>query len=392
MTVKLKNVMTHSTHGIINKNHLTLIEIIFISRPVMKNAILFSIVLLAGCRSDVETIKPVIQNITESVYASGIIKSENQYQVFASVSGIITEVFVDEGKAVEVGSPILSIANETQKLLTDNAKLAAEFNAMPVNRGKLEEARLQVDLTNSQRKSDSLLFERQKTLWTQNIGTKVTLEQKELAYKSSTSKYVSAKEALAELERQLKYLSQQAQNNLLISNKTARDYLVRSEIKGKVYQMNLSKGEIVTPQTPIAIVGDDTNYLLEMQIDEYDIVAIELGMIVLVELSSYRDSVFNAVVSKINPIMNLQSKTFTIEAKFIKPPAVLYPNISFEANVLISTKKDALLIPRNYLLNDSIVVNKAGKQLIVRTGLKDYQMVEILSGLDVNEELIRPEQ
>jgi len=358
----------------------------------MKNAILFSIVLLAGCRSDVETIKPVIQNITESVYASGIIKSENQYQVFASVSGIITEVFVDEGKAVEVGSPILSIANETQKLLTDNAKLAAEFNAMPVNRGKLEEARLLVDLTNSQRKSDSLLFERQKTLWTQNIGTKVTLEQTELAYKSSTSKYVSAKEALAELERQLKYLSKQAQNNLLISNKTTRDYLVKSEIKGKVYQMNLSKGEIVTPQTPIAILGDDTNYLLEMQIDEYDIVAIKLGMTVLVELSSYRDSVFNAVVSKINPIMNLQSKTFTIEAKFIKPPAVLYPNISFEANVLISTKKDALLIPRDYLLNDSIVVNKSGNQLIVRTGLKDYQMVEILSGLDVNEELIRPEQ
>ena len=365
---------------------------IFISRPAMKNAIFFSIVLLAGCRSDVETIKPVIQNITESVYASGVIKSENQYQVFASVSGIITEVFVDEGKAVEVVSPILSIANETQKLLTDNAKLAAEFNAMPVNRGKLEEARLLVDLTNSQRKSDSLLFERQKTLWTQNIGTKVTLEQTELAYKSSTSKYVSAKEALEELERQLKYLSKQAQNNLLISNKTARDYLVRSEIKGKVYQMNLSKGEIVTPQTPIAILGDDTNYLLEMQIDEYDIVAIKLGMTVLVELSSYRDTVFNAVVSKINPIMNLQSKTFTIEAKFINPPAVLYPNISFEANVLISTKKDALLIPRDYLLNDSIVVNKSGNQLIVRTGLKDYRMVEILSGLDVNEELIRPEQ
>jgi hypothetical protein len=129
-----------------------------------------------------------------------------------------------------------------------------------------------------------------------------------------------------------------------------------------------------------------------MQVDEYDIVAIRLGMRVIVELNSYKDSVFYALVSKINPIMNLQNKTFTIEAEFIDPPSVMYPNISLEANVVIKTKKDALLIPRNYLLSDSIVVNKAGKQLMVRTGLKDYQRVEITSGIDANEELILPQQ
>lgn len=155
--------------------------------------------------------------------------------------------------------------------------------------------------------------------------------------------------------------------------------------------MDILVGEIVTPQVPIAIIGNDTTFILEMQIDEYDIVTIKLGMSVLVVLNSYKDSVFSAIVSKINPIMNLQSKTFTIEAEFVRPPKVLYPNISFEANVLISTKKDALLIPRNYLLNDSFVVNKSGKQLIVKTGLKDYQMVEILSGIDANEEIILPE-
>jgi hypothetical protein len=83
--------------------------------------------------------------------------------------------------------------------------------------------------------------------------------------------------------------------------------------------------------------------------------------------------------------MNVQSKTFTIEAEFVQAPKVLYPNISFEANVLINTKKDALLIPRNYLLNDSIVENKSGEQLIVKTGLKDYQMVEILQSRETRK-------
>ncbi len=357
----------------------------------MKYAILLLLVILAGCGSEQDTIKPVIQNITESVYASGVIKSDNQYQLFASVSGIVDEVFVDDGAAVEIGSPILSIVNDAQKLMVDNAKLSAEFNALRVNRGKLDEARALVELTKSQMKNDSSLLERQKRLWAQNIGAQVTLEQRELAYKSASASYRSAREKLAELERQLNYLSKQAQNNYLISSKTSNDYLLTSNVKGKVYQMKLAKGEIVTPQIPVAIIGDDKKFLLEMQIDEYDIVTIRLGMPVMVVLNSYRDSVFKAVVSKINPIMNLQSKTFTIEAEFEHPPKVLYPNISFEGNVVISTKKDALLIPRSYLLNDSTVVNKSGKRMLVRTGLKDYQMVEILSGLDVNEELILPE-
>jgi HlyD family secretion protein len=328
--------------------------------------------------------------ITESVYASGMIVSKNQYQVFATVSGIVEEVFADEGTSVEIGSPILSIVNVTQQLMEDNAKSSAEFNALNFNHGKIEEARSFVSLAKSQMENDAIMLERQQNLWAQNIGTKITLEQKELAFKNSKNNYSSAQEKLKELKKQLNYLSKQAQNNLLISNKNKGDYLLKSKVKGKVYKMNLVKGEIVTPQIPIAIIGDDEKYLLEMQVDEYDIVTIKLGMPVLVVLNSYKDSVFNAVVTKINPIMNVQSRTFTIEAVFVRPPSALYPNISFEANVVIRTKKDALLIPRNYLLNDSTVVNKAGKRLIVKTGLKDYQMVEILSGIGMNEELIPP--
>jgi len=358
----------------------------------LKHALWLLLILVSACQSKQKTIKPVRQTITESVYASGVIISKNQYQVFATVSGIVDEVFADEGARVEIGSPILSIANDAQKLMADNAKLSAEFNALKLNRGKLDEALSFVRLTKSKMDNDASLLERQKSLWSQKIGSKVELEQKELAYESSKSNYTSAKEKLEELERQLDYLSKQAQNNLLISYKNSADYLVKSKVKGTVYQMNLAKGEIVTSQTPIAIVGDDEKYLLEMQIDENDIVSVRLGMPVLVVLNSYRDSVFNAVVSKINPIMNVQSKTFTIEAEFVRPPGVLYPNISFEANVVIRTKKDALLIPRSYLLDDSIAVNKSGKRLNVKTGLKDYQMVEILSGINANEELIIPEQ
>ncbi len=363
--------------------------------PIQKhhtNALLFLLLLFTACQQKQATIKPIKQSITESVYASGVIKSENQYQVYATVNGIVDEIFADEGAAVEIGSPILSIVNDAQKLQSDNAKLAAEFNSENFNSGKIAEAKSLVNLAKNQLDNEASMLKRQNNLWSQNVGTQVQVEQRELAYQNAKNNYSSAKEKLAELQRQVSYQAKQAQNNLSISNKNTGDYLVKSKVKGKVYKMNLAKGEIVSPQIAIATVGQDEKYLLEMQIDEYDIVSIKLGMPVLVVLNSYKDSVFNAVVTKINPIMNVQSKTFTIEAEFVKAPVTLYPNISFEANVVIKTKKDALLIPRNYLLNDSTVVNKAGKQIVVKTGLKDYQMVEVLSGLNANDELILPKQ
>jgi HlyD family secretion protein len=358
----------------------------------MKKTFLLYLLVLTSCQSNQETVKPIIQNITESVYASGVIKSQNQYQAFATVSGIVDEVYVDEGAAVEVGSPILALVADAQILKTDNAKLTAEFNALNVNYGKLEEAKSLVSLSKIQMDNDALMLTRQGNLWAQSVGTKVQLEQKELYYKNAKNNYESAKEKLAELSRQLAYTAKQAKNNLLINKENSNDYLVRSKIKGKVYEFNLNKGEIVTPQTLIAIIGDDRKYLLEMQVDEYDITSIQLGMQVMVVLNSFKDSVFKAIITKINPIMNLQSKTFTVEAKFIRQPYVLYPNISFEANILIRTKKNAILIPRNYLLNDSTVVNKFGEHILIKTGLKDYQMVEVLLGIDKNQELILPKE
>lgn len=353
---------------------------------------LIATALFTSCGDKQEYIAPTIQDITESVYAAGVIKSDNQYQAFATVSGIVSEVFVDEGSQVEIGSPLLFIANDAQELMTENAQLLANYNGLYMNRGKLNEAKKLVILTRSQLQNDSSLLERKRRLWDQNIGTKATLDQQELLYKNSKYKYEAAIESSKELTKQLNYLSQQANNNLSISNTINNDYLVKSKIKGKVYQMNLVKGEMVTPQKLVAILGDDDKFLLEMEVDEYDIVSIKLGMPVLVVLNSYKDSVYTAVVSKINPIMNIQSKTFTIEAEFVEPPGVLFPNISFEANVVVHTKKNAMLIPRNYLLNDTTVLDKEGNKLLVKTGLKDYQRVEIVSGIDVDTELILPEQ
>jgi multidrug efflux pump subunit AcrA (membrane-fusion protein) len=95
-------------------------------------------------------------------------------------------------------------------------------------------------------------------------------------------------------------------------------------------------------------------------------------------------------VHKIHPIIDSRLRTFQVDARFVNPPSVLYPNLTAEANIIISQKKRAILIPRDYLVNGSYVLTKKNKKLKVRTGLKDYEMVEITSDLDTSQYIYKP--
>lgn len=343
-----------------------------------------------ACGSKVEKTKPTVESITESIYASGIIKSKNQYEVFANVNGIVKNVFVIEGDSVKQGSPILSISNTIQLLNKENALLAANFADINSNQEKLNDAKAFMQLSNFKLKNDSALYFRQKNLWQQQIGTQVEFEQRALAYENSKNAYQTSIIKYKDLKRQLDFNSAQSKNNLAISNQAANDFVVKSNIDGIVYSLNKLQGESVGMQTPLAIIGDSKHFVLEMQVDEYDILRIKKDLKVLVTLESYKENTFDARITKINPIMNERSRTFLIEAEFINPPKILYPNITFEASIIIQTKQNVLLIPRAYVLNDSLVVKYKHDTVKVKTGLKDYKKIEIISGITVNDILINP--
>lgn len=109
-------------------------------------------------------------------------------------------------------------------------------------------------------------------------------------------------------------------------------------------------------------------------------------------MDSYKGQVFEAVVEKINPLMSERSKSFTIDAGFITQPPALYPNLTCEANIVIQEKEKTLTIPRAYLLENNYVLLANKEKRKVTTGLKDYQKVEILSGVTVNDFILKPSQ
>lgn len=356
--------------------------------------IFYSAILMVffSCSSRQEKTRVSVENITESVYASGIVKSRNQYQVFSNANGLIKNILVKEGDMVAAGQPIISLVNETSKLSAENAELNAAYSSIEANRDKLNDLRINIDLAKSKMRNDSSLYERQKNLWSQQIGTKYQLDQAQLAYENSTTAYKSAVLRYNDLQRQINFASQQSKKSAQISNTVLGDYTIKSKIAGRVYSISKEEGEMVNMQTPIAVIGDANDFLLELQVDEYDIGRIKVGQKVLVNTDSYKGQTFEAVIETIDPIMNERSRTFKVDANFLTKPQALYPNLTAEANIIIQTKENALTIPRNYLIDDSLVLLPNKEKQKVITGVKDYQKAEIISGLKKDEVILKPQQ
>ncbi len=348
--------------------------------------------LVSACKKQVEQTQPSLTPISESVYASGIIKSKNQYQVFATVSGLIQKILVQEGDMVKAGDPLFVIQNATAQLNTENARIAADFAEANKRGERLAELKGSIDIARSRMLNDSLLLLRQQGLWAQQIGAKVELEQRELAYTSSRNNYEAAISRYKDLQRQLDFSAKQSKKLLSISNTMNQDYVVRSQTDGRVYSIFKEPGEIVNSQSPLAVIGNADAFMVELQVDEYDISRIKKGHRVLLSLDSYKGQAFEGLVAKINPYMNERSRTFTVDAEFTKKPLVLYPNLTVEANIIIVTKESAMTIPRAYLVDDSTVILSNKEPRKIETGLKDYQKVEVLNGLQAGETILKPAQ
>ncbi len=345
---------------------------------------------LLSCKEKREEVKPARETITESAYASGIVRSRGQYQAFSTVSGLIRVILVREGDLVRKGDPIMRLVNAEASLRTENARLAAQYASLPANADKLHELRQNIEVAKARKDHDALLLSRQRALWAGGIGTRNELDGRELAYRTSKGAHDAARLRYADIERQLNFQALQARKNQQISETLSGDFTIKSDATGRVYRILKEQGELVHPQTPVALIGDARDFIIELQVDEYDIVKIRRGQKVLLSMESYKGRTFDAVVEQISPAMDPASRAFTVEASFVEAPAVLYPNLTVEANILIRVKEGALTIPRSYLLDSGYVLTAADDRRKVVTGIMDYQKAEILSGLSEGEIILKP--
>jgi len=288
---------------------------------------------------NVTAIKP--QLFTNYVQIQGKIDAQDNVTAYPQASATITNIYVKPGQHVGKGQLLAQLDNSVLKQ-------------------QIAQGEAQLSLANT-------VYERQKNLWDQKIGTEVQFLQAKTNYESG--------------EKQLAALRQQADM-----------YTIKSPINGSIDQMDLKLGQIGVPgQTGIRIVNAD-NLKVKADIPESYSGTVNQGDKVKILVPDANDSL-ETTVTFAAKVIDPSSRSFPIEVK-LPGRKTLRPNMTVVLKVASYTKNNAIVIPVKAIQKseqgDYVFVNNNGvaKKVTIKAGATYEGKTEVLSGLAAGDQLV----
>jgi HlyD family secretion protein len=359
-------------------------------KNLLTNKILVLTLVAFSCNNGGDGVKPVLKPLMEAVYASGFVVAGNEYEVYAQSEGYISDKLVEDGDEVKKGEALYVISSEQQSARNRIARETFELaqknysDRSPV----LSELKAAVESSATKMRYDSSNFVRFTNLLRNNATSQSEYDRIKLLYDNSRNEYVLQKSRYERTKNQLALELQNAKNNLVISSDEAGRYIIRSEVDGKVFLASKEKGEMIRRNEMVAIVGKADSYILQLNVDELDVQRVKVGQEVLVKIDAYPDKVFEALITKIYPLVDRKQQSVRADAVLKENLPGLFSGLALEANIIINRKSAALVIPKASLLpGDSVMIETedGDKKIKVKTGIQTLDEVEVVEGLDTNK-------
>ena len=299
----------------------------------------------------IEKILPVVTKTIEArsfksfIEIQGSVETKNTATATPRMPGTYTAVYVKEGQSVKAGQLLAKIDNE---ILRD-----------------------QVSALKQQLETATVIFEKQKGLWDQKIGTEI--------------QYIQAKNGKESLEK-----------NLVVLNTQGGMYNVYAPIGGAVERVMAKTGEIAAPGMPLASIINLGSLKATANVPDTYLSHIKMGDAVKVNLPDLGREI-NARVTFISKLVNPANRTFKIEVA-IPTSSDIKPNMVSVLNIADINKSNALVIEQNYIqsteLGDVVYVaviegnKKIAKARKVKTGVSYNGEIEIIDGLKAGDLII----
>ena len=241
------------------------------------------------------TVLPVQQKKFEHYFSvHGVVKANKNVTLFAESAGNITSIAVKDGQKVQSGQVLVELDADVVK-------------------SQLSEIETNLALATE-------LFERQKRLWEQKIGSEVD-------YLNAKNRKESLEQSKATVERQLR-MSQ-----------------IVAPFSGVVDEIFPRKGEYVGPSSPVVrLINLDQTYL-ESDVSEAYVGRIAAGTPVRIEFPSLDTSMI-AKITRAGDYINPNNRTFKLEIKLNDVQGIaLKPNLLAIVHIMDYADEDALVLP-----------------------------------------------
>lgn len=368
---------------------------------------------------EVEFAKVKRAPIIEKVSASGEIQPEVEVKLSPDVAGEIIELNVQEGDSVAQGFLLVKIRPDNFISALDRTR--ANLNQQMAN---LSQAKASLQRAEAQFTQADLNFKRQKTLFEQKAISEADFEVAQANFTSSQKDLEAAKQNVVASEFIVKSSQatvNEASENLRLTN-------VYSPVSGIVSNLLVEQGErVVGTQTmagtQMLTIADLSKMEVRVDVNENDIVRLSLGDTTIIDVDSYSSlgKKFKGIVTSIANTANTKASVdavteFKVKIRILNSSYVdlvkegkkypFRPGMTASVEILTNSKDDALSVPLSAVTTredqldtleggttksrELVFINDNGvaKLKVIKTGLSDFQNIEILEGLKEGEEII----
>ena len=284
------------------------------------------------------------------VELQGSVDTKKNLVIYPEYSGILTQVYVKEGQKVVNGQILAKI---------DDGGLSQQLSQLEI----------QADLAKT-------TFERQKRLWDQNIGS-------EIQYLQAKSNYEAQEKAVQQLEQQV-----------------ART-IVKAPFSGTIDDVITEQGSVVAPgQSQLFRIVNLEDMYIETDVPESYITNVTEGKLVEVEFPVLGKKL-DAKVRQAGSFINPANRTFKVEVGIPNSDKHIKPNLTAKLRINDYTNENAILIPLSiisenargeqyvYTITDKSDSMATAKRAIIKTGKTQGDFIEVLSGLNSTDEIIK---
>ncbi|EGR1580397.1 efflux RND transporter periplasmic adaptor subunit [Vibrio parahaemolyticus] len=326
--------------------------------------------------------------IEKQAVAVGKIVPAHSVSIKSQIDGIVGEIYAKVGEKVKQGQPLIKVRpNPTPQALTD---------------ASAELMRSEADLESAKQKLSNL-----ESLVKQDI------------IPSNYDEYVSARSAVKSAQADV---LQKRQNLELIRSGEASigdarlTSTIYAPIDGTVLNQKVEVGEpIISTQssqaaTEMMSLADMNSLIFKGSVSEHDAAQLSLGMPVMLTVAPYPDVAISGVLTKVaiqsenlnSPEGNASAKSFDngfeVEVGELKIPqdVLLRSGFSSTAQIILKRSENVLTLPERALQFDgdapNVLIPDSSEQGFhkqpVKLGLSDGINVEVLDGVELDEEVI----
>jgi len=343
-------------------------------------------------------------NLVKTVVASGHFETPFRVEIGSQMTGVVTEVLVDEGEAVKAGQELIHLdAREIKAAVVQSQGALAQAEArlrqlneltLPAARETLAQAKASLvdtqstyDRTSSLFKNgfspNSALDEAQKNLDVAKAQVR-SAELQVFTASPGGSDYVVAEtqvnQALANLEA--------AQSRLAYTVITApRD--------GVLINRSVEKGSVVQAGKPLLVLAPNGISQLVIGVDERNLGLIALGQPALASADAFPDQKFEGKVSYINPSVDITRASVEVKLDVTEPPSFLRQDMTVSVDIEVGRRNDVTVIGTRYLHDLQTdtpwvltVSNGRAVKRNVKLGLRGLNDAEIIDGLTMGDKII----